>query len=433
MGLLILPIHYYTPANLSFTMLQLLLALALCSVANVSAHTSSEAEIFRQLKGARRRLARSWMILRYASNNFENLNRLHEEITTKSYSKKDLNLAWGQLEKKHGSYKNAQSKWWAALNTKVQEKHGYFRYEPKLLKEGRMGSAFEVQFRRNPQKYCLKLPSSFKGDVWEANVKEFAMAVDFNNDQRRFPCSSITDHVDIQHGSGCGSYILLPLLDRDLSDAQLSSDQALPMMEDLLMACRNLHEQMGRVHGDLLKANIMTTRHDRRFVVIDVLSEKEYNRDNIILDLKNIKDLPKLCFKADVKAVSDQIGHCIEAFVKAAGETSESKKVRKKRIRRVKSLKSKYFDVNFFSKKVPTITVNMFPKLVAGLNEPVSKRSEETVREQLGLPQDLSERINRLAGSIEEICEMSERIEELCKSEEDASLIAGKVFTEFFG
>merc|ERR1712096_408556 len=187
-------------------------------------------------------------------------------------------------------------------------------------------------------------------------------AQDFKKDQQEFPCHSVTDHIDIQHGAGRGSYILLPLFDQDLRKASLSPNQAVPMMEDLLMACRNLHEQMGRVHGDLIKANIMTTRDTGRFVVIDVLSEKEYNKDNIILDLKNIKDLPKLCFNADVKSVSDQIGHGIEAFVKAAGETSESKKVRKKRIRRVKSLKSKYFDVNFFSKKVPTITVNMFPK-----------------------------------------------------------------------
>jgi len=427
MGLLILPIHYYTPANLSFTMLQLLLALALCSVANVSAHTSSEAEIFRQLKEARTSRARTWRILRYVSNNFENLGKLHEEITTKTYSKEDLNQAWEEFENKCGSYEDAQNKWWDFLQSEVEAQHGTFTR--KLLTEGRMGSTFAIKFRRrsrlNPgHQLCLKLPKSFKGtdlfdgktvNVWEANVNEFAMAQDFKKDQQEFPCHSITDHIDIQHGAGRGSYILLPLFDQDLRKASLSPDQAVPMMEDLLMACRNLHEQMGRVHGDLIKANIMTTRDTGRFVVIDVLSEKEYNKDNIIRDLKNIKDLPELCFKADVKAVSGEIAHLIEK----AGESKTLEKV-----------KTHFFRRHPFTGKLTkrTITVSGFRKIVPDLTEPA--------REQLKLSKDLSERFDRLAYTVEKTCDSSKRVRKLCKdakSLEDASLIAGKVLTEFFG
>merc|ERR1711964_141097 len=161
-------------------------------------------------------------------------------------------------------------------------------------------------------------------NVWEANVNEFAMAQNFKKDQQEFPCHSITDHIDIQHGAGRGSYILLPLFDQDLRKASLSPDQAVPMLEDLLMACRNLHEQMGRVHGDLIKANIMTTRDTGRFVVIDVLSEKEYTKQNIICDLDNIIDLPQQCFKADVKTVSGEIRQLVEE----AGESKTLEKVK---------------------------------------------------------------------------------------------------------
>merc|ERR1711964_671645 len=119
-----------------------------------------------------------------------------------------------------------------------------------------------------------------------------------------------------------------------------------------------------------------------------------------------------------------------------ATKTGESKKEKKKRIRKVKSIKATFFDKNFFSKQVPTISVTWghtnFMELVKCLNAPVTKASSETVCEQLELPEDLSRRFNRLAGKIQEICDMSDRITELCeeaKSVEDASLIAGKAFT----
>jgi len=371
----------------------LLLCLTLCSIAN----------------------ATNWQFLRFESDNFENLDKLHEEITTKRYSKGVLDQAWSAFENKCGSYKQAQHKWWGFLKSKVQAQQGKFQ-TVRLLKEGRMGSAFEIKFQRSlvgpfrQQRCCLKLPSSFKGQAWEDNLDEFAMAKDFKDDQEDNPCSSIIEHIDIQHAAGRGSYILLPLLDKDLTDAKLSSDQAVTMMEDLLMACNNLHSDMQRVHGDLLKGNIMTTRHNRRFVVIDVLSAKVYNKDNIMLDLGNIKDFPLLCFKADVKDVSDKIGH----FVKAAGKQAP------------RSIK-KYFSKNPFTGKSPTITVSKFKKLAAALTGPV--------RETLGLPYELSGRTDRLAGSIAMICEMSSRISELCDnagSVQDASGIAGQVLTEFF-
>merc|ERR1712096_362799 len=140
-------------------------------------------------------------------------------------------------------------------------------------------------------------------------------------------------------------------------------------------------------------------------------------------------------------AVSDQIGHCIAAEYERiqVRKTGESKQERKKRTRRVKSIKATFFDKQFFSKQVPTINVTTgrtnFMELVKCLNAPVTKASSETVCEQLELPEDLSRRFNRLAGKIQEICDMSERITELCeeaKSVEDASLIAGKALTEFF-
>jgi hypothetical protein len=417
--------------------MQLLLSLALCSVAYG-------------------RLSRGVLILKYESCDFGNLGNLHKAITTKSYSKEDLNQTWKLFEEKHGSYKKAQDKWFDFLQSKVEEQHG--RFTRTFLTEGRMGSTFAITFRGGPRRarlhpqhrLCLKLPKSFKGtdifdgkivNVWEANVNEFDMAQDFKKDQENFPCTSITDHIDIQHAAGRGSYILLPLFAQDLRKARLSSDQAIPMMQDLLMACRNLHGQMRRVHGDLIKPNIMTTRDTGRFVVIDVLSEKEYNKDNVIIDLGNIKFFPKECFKADVKAVSDQIGHCIAAEYERieVRKTGESKKERNKRIRGVKTIKGKFFDANLFG-KVPTIQATTgrasFMKLVKCLNAPVSKASSETVCEQLELPEDLSRRFNRLAGKIQEICDMSERITELCEeanSVEDASLIAGKALTEFFG
>merc|ERR1711964_338964 len=70
---------------------------------------------------------RSWKILRYVSHNFSNLTPLLEEIQKNSYHIEDLYKAWKMCEEVHGSYEKAQDKWWDALYTKIQDKHGYFK------------------------------------------------------------------------------------------------------------------------------------------------------------------------------------------------------------------------------------------------------------------------------------------------------------------
>jgi len=385
--------------------------------------------------------------LKHQSNDFKDLARLHEEITLKDYPKVTLDQAWNEFVRQSGGYDKAQRKWFDCLQAKLAATHGKFE-ELKVLKAGRMGSAFKIKFQDGKYKgqtLCLKLPSSFgtkPGDkdenAWLENVAEYKVGCgtykrnNYLEDQEIYPCDAIIEYIDIQHGV-TGSSILLPLKGADLSDAALSSEQALPLMKILLEACNNLHYDMKRVHGDFTDGNVMTDNGG--FVVIDVLAvhdethkRGEHNYGNVTFDLRLMKDLPQQCFKAEVKELSDRIGQIV-----AAGgccdnpKGKEGKMCRNKKCGKAfKQPCGSYFKKNMFG-KAPKMTVGKFKKLAADLTTA-----------GLAIPTPLSTRISALVEMIEAVYRISSHIAELCanasktKCVKEASQIAAQVLKEFF-
>jgi len=384
----------------------LLLILALCSVVRGAWHRPR------------------WQKLMFQSNNFENLERLHSEITTRPdrYSTRDLNQVWSAFEKKCGGYKKAQNKWWDFLNSKVKEQLGAFKII-RALPEGRMGSPFEIKFLRGDfagESFCLKLPSSFEGDVWELNIDEFALARDFTEDQEEHPCRSIIEHIAVEHAAGRGSYILLPLLGKDLRSARLSSDQAEIMMEDLLMACNNLHCDMKRVHGDLIDGNIMTTKDTERFVVIDVLSPNPRTKQYILKDLRCLKDKPLLCFKTDVKRVCENIQEAAEGRVDPRGPIG--KHLFKRPPFSQKILKRTEFTVSSFRRLAAVLAENDWLKEVDEVDEDEVFDLLERIEDINRIREDISRRYNEVINTDQTEEEQAEAL----------SKIAGQVLTQFF-
>jgi len=224
-------------------------------------------------------------------------------------------------------------------------------------------------------------------------MEEFAMAREFQEHQVDNSCPSIIEYQYVHHEAGGGSYIILPLLGKDLEDAGLSRDQAPILMKDLLKACHHFHYNMKRVHGDLHSMNVMTTpenTENTRFVVIDVLSPRPHNLFYIIKDLRQMKDLPQLCFKAEVKQVSEEI----EKLVKEGGKA-------------VPRSITTHFSYRMFTGKIinKTITVSSFRRLVRDLakNDWLKNLNEE-----------LLTRAQILTRSIERSFRISEYIEERC-------------------
>lgn len=68
-------------------------------------------------------------------------------------------------------------------------------------------------------------------------------------------------------------------------------------MRDLLKGIAHMHKDLNVVHMDLIPANVMSKR-EGGFVVIDVLSEFEYNLQNIRIDLRSIPGLVKHAIKS---------------------------------------------------------------------------------------------------------------------------------------
>jgi len=162
--------------------------------------------------------------------------------------------------------------------------------------------------------YAVKLPKSFRGkeiggdfagtEVWNENVKEFALATEFQNRLPEDGCPSLCT----THGIEPGCYLLLELCGSDLSKKLPSIDQADRLLKDVLTTVDVMHRRMEWVHGDIFDKNVLfPLEQGGHFKVVDFLGTKKFVKDTICADIENACDIPMPAFERRVKLLVEAL------------------------------------------------------------------------------------------------------------------------------